>query len=83
LSSLGYELIDLLGDFPIEIFLMNEKSNYNIYPEAGSSAHKARLFFDVKLYEASLEKYIAFRRGCGKSGVCRNLIAYCRVSSLK
>jgi 2-polyprenyl-3-methyl-5-hydroxy-6-metoxy-1,4-benzoquinol methylase len=81
LKTFGYEMFDLLGDFPIEIFLLNEKSNYNLHPEVGPLAHKARLYFDVNLFKASLERYVAFRRGCGQSGVCRNLIAYCKVKS--
>lgn len=80
LNSFDYGIIELLGDFPIELYLMNEKSNYNLDKSTGSAAHKARLYFDVNLFKASIEKYMAFRRGCGQSGVCRNLIAYCRIN---
>ena len=79
LESFGYEVMHLLGDFPIELFLMNEKSSYNQDKDLGPSAHKARLYFDVNLFKSSIENFIAFRRGCGESGVCRNLIAYCKI----
>lgn len=80
LSSYGYQITELLGDFPIELFLLNEKSNYNKDKATGPFAHKARLYFDVNLFKTSIDKYIAFRRGCGQSGVCRNLISYCKIS---
>lgn len=80
LEFFDYKIIDLLGDFPIELFLLNEKSSYNLDKSVGSYAHKARLYFDVNLFRNSIEKYVAFRRGCGESGVCRNLIAYCKIN---
>jgi 2-polyprenyl-3-methyl-5-hydroxy-6-metoxy-1,4-benzoquinol methylase len=80
LKSFEYNLVDLLGDFPIELFLLNEKSNYSVNPEVGPMAHKARVIFEVDLYNSSIENYISFRRGCGMSGVCRNLIAYCKIN---
>lgn len=80
LKAFDYKLVDMLGDFPIELFLLNEKSNYSVKPEVGPMAHKARVDFDVSLFESSIDQYIAFRRGCGQSGVCRNLIAFCKMS---
>lgn len=80
LNSFDYRLVDMLGDFPIELYLLNEKSNYSINPDVGPMAHKARVRFEVDLYHSSIENYISFRRGCGMSGVCRNLITYCKVT---
>ena len=77
LESFGYKIFDLLGDFPIEVFLSNKHSNYNVFPETGPEAHKARIHIEVNLFKQSIEKFVAFRRGCGSSSVCRNLIAYC------
>lgn len=79
LDSFGYQLTDLYGDFPIELFLLNEKSNYSVRPEVGPYSHASRILFDVNLYRASVQDYMAFRKGCGQSGVCRNLIAYCKL----
>lgn len=76
LDGHGYKILDMLGDFPIELYLINDVSNYNKIKEVGKSAHMARIYFDVKLFSESMDKYISFKRGCGKSGVCRNLIAY-------
>ena len=54
----------------------SETPNYNKIKEAGKSAHMARIYFDVKLFNESLDKYMSFKKGCGESGVCRNLVAY-------
>ena len=79
LESCGYSVTDILGGFPIELFLLNEKSSYNLNKELGPYAHKVRVEFDVSLFKNSIENYVTFRRGCGESGVCRDLIAYCKV----
>lgn len=79
LESFNYKIVEFLGDFPIELFLLNEKSSYNFNNDLGPNAHSARLYFDVNLFKLSIEKYLAFRRGCGESGGCRNLIAYCKI----
>lgn len=80
LNAYGYGIENLLGDFPIELFLLNEKSNYNQDPKLGPFAHKARILFDINLFKSSMANFIAFRKGCGESGVCRNLIAYCKLT---
>lgn len=76
----GYSVSEIYGDFPIEIFLLNTHSNYNIKPETGPQAHHARLTLEVNLLKSSVEDFLAFRKGCGASGICRNLIAYCRLA---
>lgn len=80
LNGFGYQIDNMLGDFPIEMFLLNSQSNYNKKPSVGPDAHKARVTFDINLYKSSLSNFISFRKGCGESGVCRNLIAYCTLT---
>lgn len=79
LESFDYNIVDFLGDFPIELFLMNKNSSYNLNKDVGPDAHSSRLYFDVNLLKFSMDNFITFRRGCGESGVCRNLIAYCKI----
>lgn len=80
LNHFGYTIDHMLGDFPIELFLLNEQSNYSTNPLNGPFAHNARIDFDTNLFVSSMRSYIAFRKGCGESGVCRNLIAYCSLT---
>ncbi len=79
LNANGYLVSETYGDFPIELFLLNEKSNYTKNPEVGPYAHFARLTLEVNLFRSSIEDFLAFRRGCGAAGICRNLIAYCKL----
>jgi 2-polyprenyl-3-methyl-5-hydroxy-6-metoxy-1,4-benzoquinol methylase len=80
LKSFDYQTVELLGTFPIELFLLNEKSNYSANPSVGPFAHQARVNFELSLFNSSIDNFISFRRGCGLSGVCRELIAYCKLT---
>ena len=75
----GYKMVDLLGDYPIELFLFNKDSNYMLNRNRGSNCHKARISFDNLLVRQSIESLVSFRQGCGRAGVGRNLIAYCSI----
>ncbi len=77
LQESGFRVMDLLGDFPIELFLFNPDSNYQQERAKGKACHYARVRVENMLAAAALEKWLAFRRGCAQSGVGRNLIAYC------
>ena len=43
----GLNVIDLLGDFPIDFFLFNESSNYLLDSKNGKNCHKARIRLDT------------------------------------
>lgn len=75
-----YSPLDVLGDFPIELFLLNEASNYKLNPKTGSSAHQARLAFDNLLSTRSIEDLVTLRRAFGKVGLGRNTIVYCTIN---
>lgn len=45
-SSYNFELIKQIADFPIEWFIVNERSNYAKYPELGKFSHEARVFLE-------------------------------------
>jgi 2-polyprenyl-3-methyl-5-hydroxy-6-metoxy-1,4-benzoquinol methylase len=79
LEENGYEIVDFLGDFPIEMFLLNKASNYVSNPEVGSLAHEARVDYENALFESSPEKYMEYKRGMGLSSISRSLTAYIRL----
>jgi len=81
LENYGYVIEELLGDFPIDLFLLNPDSNYILDKAKGKNCHQARLWFEHLLTNNGIEDYIAFRRGCGQAGIGRNLIVYCKASS--
>lgn len=76
LGKMGWRTLDLLTAFPIELYLLNEASNYTKDRSLGRASHFARVEFEVALSEQSLDKLIAFRRGCASAGIGRNIAAY-------
>lgn len=76
LTRTGWEVRELLADYPIDTFLLNPTTNYLDAPEAGRACHFARVAFELALAERSIESLVEYRRGCGRSGVGRNLIVY-------
>ena len=74
----GLEAFDMLADFPTNIFLYNEDTNYLRDTEKGRRCHFAKVAFEMSLWKQSLDALIHFRRGCLQAGVGRNLIAYAR-----
>lgn len=78
LEANAFFVVDLLTEFPVDVFLLNPDSNYQKDRALGRNCHFARVAFERALYRQSLETLIEFRRGCARAGVGRNTIAYCR-----
>ena len=78
LDRCGWQVADLLGDFPIEIFLLNPDSGYERDRKKGKNCHLARLAFEQSLRSKSMDQFVEFRRGCARAGIGRNMIAYIR-----
>jgi hypothetical protein len=74
----GWEVIDMLADFPIDLFLLNQDSFYLSDAKRGRHCHFARVAFEMGLWNQSIASLMDFRRGCAKAGVGRNIIAYAR-----
>jgi 2-polyprenyl-3-methyl-5-hydroxy-6-metoxy-1,4-benzoquinol methylase len=79
LTANGWAVQDLLGEFPIDLFLLNPDANYARDRPKGRNCHFARVAFETGLWKReSLDAVIAFRRGCAQAGLGRNLVAYAR-----
>jgi len=79
LQANGWTVADLLGEFPIDIFLLNPDTAYTRDRTKGPACHAARVAFELGLWRRrGLEGVLAYRRGCAAAGVGRNLIAYAR-----
>lgn len=70
------DVVEVLGDFPIDFFLFNRDSNYLLDSEKGRSCHQARMTIDLLLLEQGPNALVEYRKGCGKAGVGRNAIIY-------
>jgi SAM-dependent methyltransferase len=79
LEGNGWTVVDLLGEFPIDLFLLNADTAYTRERSKGRNCHFARIAFETGLWKRrGIDAVIAFRRGCAQGGVGRNLVAYAR-----
>lgn len=78
LEATGWDVPELLADFPIDVFLLNPSTNYVSAPAVGRQCHFARVEFELAIADRGVEALVEFRRGCARGGVGRNLIAYGR-----
>lgn len=79
LLSVGYEIELSMGEFPIELYLSNESSNYVKNKENGRFAHKSRIEVDNYLFEEGVDKYINFYKACAEIGLSRQVVIYARL----
>lgn len=83
LISLNYKVDLLMGEFPIELYLTNEVSNYNKNKEVGKFAHKSRVEVDNYLFKKGFDKYINFYSSCADIGLSRQVVAYVKLEEKK
>ena len=74
----GFTLVEALADYPIDLNLLNPDSNYVMDRTKGKHCHLARIHADNFLARKSVEDLVTFRRGCGESGLGRNVVVYGR-----
>lgn len=77
-ASAGFEVIDLVGDFPIELYLLHPGSNYVRDPANGPAAHAARVAIDLFVARRGLAPYAALCRALAAAGLSRTITAYLR-----
>jgi len=79
MESVGFEVVDMFGDFPIELFLFHPGSNYAVNRENGPAAHRARVALDLLLAERGIENYYRFCQAMSACGIGRNVCVLVRV----
>lgn len=73
-SSKGFEHVSSMSDFPIEIFLLNEFSDYVQGNHKGKSAHEARIAFENRLFEeCDPHLVMQFWESCANVGLGRTV----------
>jgi 2-polyprenyl-3-methyl-5-hydroxy-6-metoxy-1,4-benzoquinol methylase len=77
-ATADFEVIDVIGDFPIELFLLHPGSNYVLQPANGPAAHRARVVTDLLMARRGLESHAAACRALASTGLSRTLTAYLR-----
>ncbi|MDF1876081.1 methyltransferase domain-containing protein [Sulfurimonas sp. SAG-AH-194-I05] len=82
LLSLGYEIVLSIGEFPIELYLSNDSSNYVKNKEVGKFAHKSRIEVDNFLFEQGIEKYINYYKASADIGLSRQVVIYAKLKEV-
>jgi 2-polyprenyl-3-methyl-5-hydroxy-6-metoxy-1,4-benzoquinol methylase len=72
----GWEVADLLGDFPIDWYLYHPGSNYVMNPLAGKNAHWARVQLENLFAEKPVEDVLGLWRAMAKVGSGRDLTGF-------
>lgn len=75
ISSVGGKIVDGISDFPIEMYLWGNVSNYAVDKTMGKHAHSARVNLDLFISQKGMDKYLDFYRSCYNVGLGRNLCA--------
>jgi len=78
LEASGYQIYESIGEFPIEIFLSNEVSNYSKKREVGKSAHNARVKTDNFLFTQGLKEYVDYYKASANIGFSRQVVIYAK-----
>ena len=75
LNHCNFKIQKLLGDFPIELFLLHPGSNY-IDKKVGKQAHQARIDFTLNLWKRDKTEYLEIFTGLAKAKISRSCITY-------
>jgi len=78
LSFCRYTPACKLGDFPIELFLLNRYSNYEFRAGRGPEAHLARLKTANFVRSQGIESYIQWAAGLAAGGTSRSCIVFAK-----
>jgi SAM-dependent methyltransferase len=70
----GWRQLRLMSDFPIDLYLLNEASNYINNADVGKAAHRARLSFEEAFRDTPADAMLAFLEAAAAIGLGRNLI---------
>ena len=75
MNHCNFEVQKLLGDFPIEIFLLHPESNY-IEKKVGKQAHQARINYTQNIWNLGIKKFKKISNGLAQSQLSRSCIVY-------
>jgi 2-polyprenyl-3-methyl-5-hydroxy-6-metoxy-1,4-benzoquinol methylase len=82
-NATGWDVCEILADFPVDWFLFNQKSNYVHDNLHGKSAHKARMQIENMIQKQPLVDVVSFYSALAKIGLGRNITAFLRPAPSK
>lgn len=72
-QSAGFDVLDLVTDFPIDLYLLHPGSNYVRDPSQGKSAHRARVEVELLLGRQGLDRMRELGAAQARCGIGRDL----------
>lgn len=69
----------MMGDFPIDWYLMNSDANYIEHPDAGKSAHMARVSLENIIHQQPMSAVLNFWCALADIGMGRSITAFLRL----
>ena len=75
-EATGWICHDIIGDFPIDFFLLHEGSNYVKDPAKGPAAHQARIRLELMLGSLNHDMVNEFYGAMARVGLGRELTAF-------
>ena len=79
LSHCNFTIEKMIGDFPIELFLLHPASNY-LDNKVGKEAHFSRTSFTLNLWQSGINEFINIFSAFADAKISRSCIAYARKS---
>ena len=76
---MGFKITMMMADFPIEVFLFNEHSNYWKDRTKGKQAHLTRICLDNFLVSQGIDRYVNYMAAAADCGFGRCVHAYMTV----
>jgi len=77
----GFNVLEVLGDFPIDLFLLHVGSNYVNNKSLGKAAHNARVRMENFISENKMEGITQFYSSLAKVGLGRDLTIFLSVAN--
>ncbi len=75
-NEVGYEFKYIISDYPIDLNLFNENTNYIKDSSKGKSCHHTRIVAENLIHSISMEKSIELYEILAQLGIGRQIIAF-------
>ena len=71
-----WDCVDIIADFPIDIYLLHPGANYVVDKSCGPAAHRARIQAELLVSDRNIDDVLNYYRAMAKVGLGRDLTAF-------
>lgn len=75
-AATGWRCLDMVSDFPVDLYLLHEGSNYIKARDKGPAAHRARVRMELMLGQLPAARANDLYRALARAGLGRNITAF-------